>query len=48
LAAIEHVALIFGDDEGEARDLGGKIAQLDAAEIGERDVALSSVPCAGG
>ena len=38
LAAIEHVALILGDDEGEAGDLAGEVADFDAAEVGERDV----------
>ena len=37
LAAIQHVALVFGDDQSEARDLGREIAQLDTSEIGERD-----------
>jgi len=38
LAAIEHVALIFGDDQRQTRNLGGEIAQFDAAKIGERNV----------
>ena len=38
LAAIEHVALILGDDEGEAGDLAGEVAQLDASKIGDWDV----------
>src|SRR5687767_6627758 len=38
LAAIEHVALVLGDDEGKAGDLGGEMTKLDAAEVGERDV----------
>jgi hypothetical protein len=33
LSAIEHVALKFGDDEGEARNLCRKIAQLGAAKV---------------
>ena len=37
LAAIEHVALKFRDDEREARDLGRKVAQLDAAKVRQRD-----------
>ena len=37
LAAIEHVALILGDDQRKARDLGRKIAQLDPAKIGQRN-----------
>ena len=35
LSAIEHVALKFRDDEGEARDLGREVAQLDAAKVRE-------------
>src|SRR4051794_25172548 len=41
LAAIEHVTLILGDDEGEAGDFAGKAAELDAAEVGLRDVGLA-------
>ena len=37
LPAIEHVALILGDDERKARDLGRKVAQFDAAKIGQRN-----------
>ena len=44
LAAIEHVALKLGDDEGEARDLGGEVAQFDAAEVGERDLGCGGRP----
>ncbi len=39
LATVQHVALIFSDDQRQARDLGRKISQLDAAKIGQRDVA---------
>jgi hypothetical protein len=41
LAAIEHVALVFGDDQRQARDLGREVAQLDPPEVGEGDVAAS-------
>lgn len=41
LAAIEHVALILRDDERQPRDLGGEVADFDAAKVGERDVALA-------
>ena len=37
LPAIEHVALKLRDDERQARDLGRKVAQLDAAKIGQRN-----------
>lgn len=37
LAAIGHIALIFGDDEGEACDLGRKIAQFDTTKVAQRD-----------
>src|SRR5437588_3853086 len=33
MATIEHIALKLGDDEREARDFRGKIAQLDAAKV---------------
>ena len=39
LSAIEHVALKFRDDEGEASNLGREVAQLDPAKVGERDFA---------
>ena len=38
LPAIQHVALIFRDDQGEPGDLGREIAQLDPTEIGQVDV----------
>ena len=37
-AAILHVALVFRDDEGEAGDFSREVAELDAAEVGEREV----------
>ena len=37
LPAIEHVALVLGDDEREARDFGREVAQLDAAKIRQRN-----------
>jgi len=37
LTAVVNVALILGDDEGEAGDLGGEVAQFDAAKVGERE-----------
>jgi hypothetical protein len=33
-----HVALILGDDQRQPRDLGREVADLDAAEVGQRDV----------
>jgi hypothetical protein len=42
LAAIEHVALVLGDDQRQARDLGREVAQLDPAKVGERDVAVGA------
>ena len=41
LTAIEHVTLELGDDQREACDLCRKVAQLDAAKVGERDVAVA-------
>ena len=41
LPAIEHVALIFGDDQRQTGNLCRKIAQFDAAKIGEGNVAAS-------
>ena len=41
LAAIKYVALEFGDNQREARDLCREVAQFDAAKIGERDVAVA-------
>jgi hypothetical protein len=37
LAAIEHIALVLSDDQGEPRDLSGKVTKLDAPEIRQRD-----------
>ena len=37
LSAIGHVALILGDDQRQPRDLGGKVAQLDPSEVGDRN-----------
>ncbi len=39
LAAIQHVALILGDDKRQARDLGREVAQFDAPEVGQGNVA---------
>ena len=42
LAEVFYVGLILGDDEGEAGDFGGEIAQLDASEVGDGDVAFAA------
>src|SRR5699024_6790292 len=39
LAAVAHVALVFGDDQRQAGDFGGEVAYFDATEVGQRDVA---------
>ena len=44
LPAIEHVALILGDDQRQARDLGREVAQLDAAKVGQRDFGCAGRP----
>jgi hypothetical protein len=37
LPAVQHVALILGDDQRKAGDLRREVAQLDPAKVGERD-----------
>src|SRR5229473_7242531 len=37
LPAIKNIALKLRDDEGEASDLGWKVAQLDTAKVRERN-----------
>jgi hypothetical protein len=39
LPAIQHVALELRDDQRQARDLGRKVAQLDAPKVGQRNLA---------
>jgi hypothetical protein len=39
LPAIQHVALELGNDERQPRNLCRKVAQLDAAEVGQRNLA---------
>ena len=41
LPEVLHVCLVFGDDQREAGDFGGEIAQFDAAKVSERDVAFA-------
>ena len=41
LPKVLHVCLVFGDDQREAGDFGGEIAQFDAAKVSERDVAFA-------
>jgi hypothetical protein len=48
LPAIEHVALVLGDDQRQARDLRRKVAQFDAPKVGERDFAARSARRAAG
>ena len=38
LTPVQHVALIFRDDQRQTGDGGGEILQLDAAEIGQGDL----------
>ena len=48
LAAMKHVALELGDDQRQPGDLGGEVAQLDPAEVGQGNVgtALGLAPAA--
>ncbi|OIQ70345.1 hypothetical protein GALL_480430 [mine drainage metagenome] len=41
LAAIGHVALELGDDQRQTGDFGGKVAQLDPAEVGLGHIGLA-------
>ena len=41
MPTVLHVALVFGNDEGEARNFGAEGAQLDAAKVCEGDVAFA-------